>query len=111
MMNKSAQLFFVVVIAGGLMGCSSKKQNENDIVMKAASQCTNEISTASKGKNGTTKHANFLQDDMTYIRVGDTALATHHVRGIPYFESSALDGGVPGSAWKNCMLKNGFKIG
>ncbi|MNE08699.1 hypothetical protein D3C80_1013540 [compost metagenome] len=97
---------FIVAIAG----CSSVKPSNEEPEIMAARQCTDQVYTMSKNKTGTITLTSIMKDASTYIRVGDSSQATHHIQGIPYAESTALDSGKPGSAWHKCMQVKGFNI-
>lgn len=79
--------------------------------MKAAKQCTDIVLDISKHQTGKTKLTSIFKDEASYSRVGDASHETHRIQGFPYVESTALDNGKPGSAWRNCMQLKGFAVG
>lgn len=79
--------------------------------MMAARQCSDQILTESKNRNGKTIFTSIFKDEAAIMRVGYSSHETQHIQGLPYVESTALDNGKPGSAWRSCMLEKGFTVG
>ncbi|PSS47364.1 hypothetical protein C6560_17645 [Enterobacter sp. FS01] len=107
---KKTKLVFLSAMLVVLSGCTSTETNQDGPEMMAAHQCSDQILIASKNKKGTTKFTSILKDESTYVRVGDSSQESHHIQGFPYVESTFLDKGQPGSAWRNCMQVKGFTI-
>lgn len=110
-MNKAGILCLSLVMSV-LAGCSAaSKPSKEEPVMTAASECSDQVFTASEDKTGTTNFKSIFKNDATIIRVGDSSYKTQHIQGLPYVESTALDKGKPGSAWRSCMQGKGFTVG
>lgn len=108
-MKKTLMMIVPALLGIALAGCSAGKKTE-DAVMSASKTCSDTVLSASKGKVGTTKFTGLFLDDAVVTRVGDSSQESHHIRAIPYVESSSQDNGKPGSAWHNCMTTQGFNI-
>lgn len=109
-MKKALMMILPALMGMVLIGCSAGKKTGDDAVMSASKTCSDTVLSASKGKVGTTKFTGLFLDDAVVTRVGDSSQGSHHIRAIPYVESSALDNGKPGSAWHDCMTTQGFNI-
>lgn len=112
-MNKMSLLLICTTAGVLLSGCSTARpvSSHEAPEMSAAQQCSDSVLAASKNKAGKTKFQAMYRDDMTYVRLGDSAMTEHHFRGFPYVESTVTDNGNPGSAWRDCMQQKGFVIG
>lgn len=108
-MKKALMMVLPALLGIALVGCSAGKKAE-DAVMSASKTCSDTVLSASKGKVGTTKFTGLFLDDAVVTRVGDSSQESHHIRAIPYVESSSQDNGKPGSAWHHCMTAQGFSI-
>jgi len=106
---KKSGLVYISAILTVLSGCSTAKPSQGRPELTAASQCSEQIHTASKNKKGTTTLKS-LQDNSTFLKVGDSSQERYPIQGAAYVESTFLDKGNPGSAWRNCMQIKGFII-
>jgi len=115
-MKKIAALLMAVTAGIVLARCSSSEQVKSQdaqfqAVDKAALYCSGEVERRSKGLSGTNKFTSiFWHHDGTYETTPQGTQSHESVTGIPYFESSALDMGNPGSAWRSCMKKRNINI-
>lgn len=109
-----ALLAFVLSASTLLAGCSSKETLKDDsstaeVVFRAGSACSAQVQERSKGLSGTTKLTHVNLREGIYIMTKDGKRSDERITGIPSFESSALDNGKAGSAWRECMTQKGIK--
>ncbi|HHA1936373.1 hypothetical protein [Citrobacter braakii] len=114
-MKKIIVIASILTLGATLTACNTaptqkNKENENAAIEKAADYCTHKIQDASKGLTGKTKLTSFFLTKGVTIQNGDTTFSDQEIDGLPYIESTALDNGVPGNSWSNCMKGKGFLI-
>lgn len=98
-----------------IVGCSSNETvsgNNSSFaeVSKAASACTDSVHERSKGLDGKTILTSKYWVEGKYVQMHEGMKSHKNIKAIPYFESTALDNGNPGSAWNSCMTQKGIKV-
>lgn len=103
---KSIQFLIKVVCSSSIIfvmsACSDHKPNVGSFqyFSESATECSNKIHRASVKLPGKTTLSSIFHNEV----FGMPENQQINFRSVPYVTSEALDNGVKGSAWKNCMM-------
>lgn len=114
-MKSTAALAFALSASILTAGCNSNENLKDDnsaaeVAFRAGSACSAQVQERSKGLFSTTNFTHVNLREGIYITTKDGIQTDEGITGIPYFESSALDNGHAGSAWRMCMTQKGIKV-
>lgn len=103
---KTMKFFFKIVFSSSILfvvsSCSDRKPDVGSFqyFSDSATECSNKIYPASLKLPGKTTLSSIFHNEV----FGMTGNQEIYVRSVSYVTSEALDNGVKGSAWKNCMI-------
>ncbi|MFS2225912.1 hypothetical protein [Pantoea sp. B65] len=102
---------FVVTCCALLTACASSNQQNDSFASanEAAISCTRQLQVANQYNTGKKILAPILYVNRQFNHSDDKAVSQTSYRAIPYFEATSVDRGSPGSAWRNCMVRNNVK--